>query len=131
MIIIPYKLFWNMGINKQQIKSIEREFVRTMIVTCVAVYVKKEHIDDFINASVENHKGSINEPGNMRFDVLQSKDDPSRFLLYEAYESEEASAAHKKTAHYLKWKETVSGWMAQPREGIPYTVICPEERSQW
>ncbi|MBN1293065.1 MAG: antibiotic biosynthesis monooxygenase [Candidatus Latescibacteria bacterium] len=102
-----------------------------MIVTCVAVYVKNENIDDFIKASIENHKGSVGEPGNMRFDVLQCKDDPSRFLLYEAFESEEASSAHKKTAHYLKWKDTVAGWMAQPREGTPYKVICPEERSQW
>ena len=102
-----------------------------MLVNCVTVHVKEEHINDFIKASVENHEGSVKEPGNMRFDVLQRKDDPSRFLLYEAYESEEASAAHKKTPHYLKWKETVADLMAQPREGISYDVISPGERSQW
>lgn len=104
---------------------------KKMLVNCVTVYVEEEHIGDFIKASVENHKGSVNEPGNMRFDVLQCKNDPSRFLLYEAYESEEASAAHKKTHHYLKWRETVAGWMAQPREGISYDIISPGERSQW
>ena len=102
-----------------------------MIVNCVTVYVKKGHIADFIEASVENHEGSVEEPGNMRFDVLQCKNDTSRFLLYEAYESEEASAVHKKTPHYLKWRETVTDWMAQPREGISYDVITPRERSQW
>ena len=102
-----------------------------MIVNCVTVYVKKGHIADFIEASVENHEGSVKDPGNMRFDVLQCKDDPSRFLLYEAYESEEASASHKKTPHYVKWRETVADWMAQPREGISYNVISPLERSQW
>lgn len=102
-----------------------------MIVTCVTVHVKEGHIDDFIQASVENHNGSIKEPANMRFDVLQCTTDPAGFLLYEAYESEEAAAAHKKTEHYLKWKETVADWMAKPREGIPHRVICPKERSRW
>ena len=55
-----------------------------MIVTTVIVFVKPEHIQDFIEASIVNHLGSLKEPGNMRFDVLQSRDDPSRFMLYEA-----------------------------------------------
>jgi autoinducer 2-degrading protein len=102
-----------------------------MIVTAVTVHVKPEYIDDFIEASVKNHKGSIQEPGNLRFDVLQCTTDPARFLLYEAYESEEAAAAHKKTRHYLEWREKVADWMAQPREGIPHKVICPADRSMW
>jgi len=55
-----------------------------VIVTCVTVYVKNKHIDDFIAATIKNRQGSIGERGNMRFDVLQCRDDPSRFLLYEA-----------------------------------------------
>ncbi|MBN2541509.1 antibiotic biosynthesis monooxygenase [bacterium] len=102
-----------------------------MIVTCVNVYVKEEYIDDFIEATIENHKNSILEPGNMRFDVLQQKDDRKRFTLYEAYESPEAAAEHKMTEHYLKWRRTVADWMAQPREGIPHDVIAPLERNQW
>jgi len=102
-----------------------------MIVTCVTVYVREEHIDEFIEITKENHAGSVREPGNMRFDVLQSRSDPSRFMLYEAYESDEAAAAHKGTPHYLKWRETVAGWMAQPREGVPFNVVCPAERSAW
>ena len=102
-----------------------------MIVNCVKVYVKEDHIDDFIRASMKNHIGSVQEPGNLRFDVLQCKTNPSQFLLYEAYESEETSAAHKQTAHYLEWKNTVADWMAQPREGVPYNIIFPEDRSKW
>jgi len=102
-----------------------------MIVTTVTVYVKPENIDDFIEASRENHEASIEEPGNMRFDVLQSMTDPTRFLLYEAYQSEEEAAAHKKTDHYLKWKKKVDSWMAKPRQGIPHRVICPKDRSTW
>lgn len=96
-----------------------------MVVTCVHVHVKKEFIDDFIRASVENHVASTREPGNLRFDVLQSTEDPAKFLLYEAYKSPEDAANHKKTGHYLKWRETVADWMAEPRKGIPYKSIKP------
>ena len=102
-----------------------------MIVICVYVIVKKEHIEDFIRASISNQNGSVKEPGNLRFDVLQSSEDTSRFLLYEVYESEDAAAAHKKTPHYLEWRDSVADWVAQPREGRPYRVVCPEERSAW
>ncbi len=102
-----------------------------MIVTTVTVYVQPEHVDDFIESSEKNHEGSIREPGNMRFDVLQCTNDPTRFLLYEAYESEETSAAHKSTEHYLKWRDTVADWMAKPRQGVPYKVITPVDRNKW
>ena len=102
-----------------------------MIVTTVLVIVKQENIEDFISASKKNHEASIKEPGNLRFDILQLKEDSTKFLLYEAYESEEASAEHKKTEHYLQWRETVAGWMAEPRNGIPYTIIAPLDKSQW
>ena len=96
-----------------------------MVVTIVEVHVKPENIEPFITATTENHKGSIKERGNMRFDVLQSPQDPSLFLLYEAYDSEKSVAAHKSTPHYLQWKDTVAPWMAVPRKGVPYHVICP------
>lgn len=96
-----------------------------MIVTAVMVHVKPEHRDEFVRATIANHEASVREPGNLRFDVLQSNDDPNAFLLYEAYDSEEKAAAHKKTAHYLTWRDTVADWMAQPRKGIPYRAIRP------
>jgi sugar/nucleoside kinase (ribokinase family) len=57
--------------------------------------------------------------------------EPSVFSLYEAYESDETSAAHKKTAHYLKWRKTVEPWMSQPRKGITHTILAPVEKSAW
>ena len=96
-----------------------------MHVTCVHVHVKSERIEEFRQASTLNHKESIQEPGNQRFDILQSKNDPTLFLLYEAYESEAAAAAHKSTPHYLKWKETVADWMAEPRKGVAYESVAP------
>jgi autoinducer 2-degrading protein len=96
-----------------------------MVVTIVEVHVKPENIEQFIGATIENHKGSIRERGNMRFDVLQSSQDQSLFLLYEAYNSEQSAATHKNTSHYLKWRDSVAPWMDVPRKGVPYRVICP------
>jgi autoinducer 2-degrading protein len=102
-----------------------------MIVTAVTVWVKPDHIEDFIAATIANHERSVKEPGNLRFDVLQSHDDPCRFLLYEGYESTDAAALHKETAHYRVWRDMVAEWMAKPREGISHRVIRPLERSAW
>lgn len=97
-----------------------------MIVTIVHVEVKPEYVEEFIRATTENHHESVKEPGNLRFDVLRNDAVPNRFILYEAYENGIFAAAHKKTAHYLKWRETVADWMASPREGIRHTAIVPD-----
>ncbi|MFZ2287460.1 MAG: antibiotic biosynthesis monooxygenase [Bacteroidales bacterium] len=102
-----------------------------MIVTCVHIKVRPENIQDFIDAITENHKGSIQEPGNIRFDVLQQVNDPGRFMIYEVFESEEAARFHKETAHYLKWRDTVKEFMAEDRYGVSYEVIEPSDRSLW
>lgn len=102
-----------------------------MIVTCVYIHVKVKAINDFIDATTANHNASVNEPGNLRFDLVQEAEDTSRFMLYEAYESEEASAAHKSTAHYLKWRDTVEVMMAEKRKGVRYNIIQPSEKSKW
>lgn len=101
-----------------------------MHVTLIHVRVVPERVADFIAASRANHEGAVLEPGNLRFDLLQAADDPTRFILYEAYETAEAAAAHKLTAHYLRWKEAVAPWMAEPRRGEAFIGLAPEsERS--
>jgi len=97
-----------------------------MHVTIVHVKVKAEHVSEFLEATRENHVGSVQEPENMRFDVLQLGSDPTHFVLYEAYGSAEAAAAHKKTPHYLKWRERVEPWMAEPRCGVNYNGVFPQ-----
>lgn len=96
-----------------------------MHVTMVNVHVVAEHIDDFIAATRQNHEASIKEEGNCRFDILQHGEDPSRFVLYEAYVDEAAAKAHKDTPHYLAWREAVADWMAEPRLGVRYTGLFP------
>lgn len=101
-----------------------------MYVTLVYVQVVREHIEDFRDATLENARESANEPGNIRFDVLQSKENPAFFVLYEAYESAGDAAAHKGTPHYLHWRDTVAPWMATPRQSAAYEGIEPS-RDFW
>jgi autoinducer 2-degrading protein len=97
-----------------------------MIVTLVYVQVKSEYVKGFIEATRENHKNSVTENGNIRFDILQDANDPSKFVLYEAYATEQAAAAHKETPHYLAWRDKVAPWMAKPREGVKHKLLFPE-----
>jgi autoinducer 2-degrading protein len=92
-----------------------------MIATLVFVDVKPENVEDFRKITLYNHENSRKEAGNIRFDVLQDNNDPTKFVLYEMFASEEAAAFHKTTEHYLKWRETVAPYMASPRKAIPTT----------
>ena len=97
-----------------------------MTVTLVYVHVKPEFIDAFIKATRVNHERSVNEPGNLRFDILQDSQNEGRFVLYEAYASEANAAAHKNTPHYLKWRDEVAPWMEKPREGVKHKLLFPK-----
>ena len=96
-----------------------------MYVTVVNVHVTPEHVVDFVDSIRANHEGSVREPGNLRFDVLQSVEDPSRFILYEAYRDEASAKAHKETAHYAAWRDAATDWMAEPRVGVRYDGLFP------
>jgi autoinducer 2-degrading protein len=102
-----------------------------MFLVCVHIQVKAEHIEEFLAVTRENAANTILEPGNLRFDVLQQADDPQWFILTEVYRDEEASKAHKQTAHYARWRDTVANWMAQPRKGVPYNICYPLQPGQW
>jgi (4S)-4-hydroxy-5-phosphonooxypentane-2,3-dione isomerase len=94
-----------------------------MYVVAVTVFVKPDYVQQFIEATLDNARNTRREPTNIRFDVLQAEDDPSRFLLYEVYHAKEDFARHQQTEHYLRWKSTVADWMAQPRQGIKHDKV--------
>ena len=101
-----------------------------MYVVCVTVWVKPGYQDKFIAATHDNHLGTRQEAGNVRFDVLQREDEPTQFLIYEAYRTKEDFVTHQQTAHYLAWREKVADWMAQKRQGIRHVSLFPDE-SGW
>jgi (4S)-4-hydroxy-5-phosphonooxypentane-2,3-dione isomerase len=97
-----------------------------MLVVHVHVHVKPESIDAFLQATMENARHSLQEPGIARFDVAQQADDPARFIFTEVYRTPEAPAAHKETAHYAKWRDTVAPMMAEPRSSVKYNAVFPD-----
>jgi autoinducer 2-degrading protein len=109
----------------------EKRMETTMHVTLVHVWVKPQHIDDFIRACKDNHLASIREEGNMRFDILQSPTHNNQFILYEAYANAASAAAHKDSQHYLDWREEVAEWMEKPRQGQPMNGLFPTGSPNW
>lgn len=98
-----------------------------MLVVHVHIQVKPECIDDFKAATLNNAQASIREPGIARFDVVQQIDDPTRFVLIEAYRDSAAPDLHKATSHYSTWRDTVATMMAAPRSSVKYTSIFPAD----
>ena len=98
-----------------------------MFIVQVFVHVKDDQIDAFKTASLENARNSVQEPGVARFDVIQQQDDPTRFVLVEVYRTPDDPGRHKETAHYQKWRDTVTEMMAEPRSSTKYYNIFPDE----
>ena len=96
-----------------------------MLIVHVHVHVKPEAVAAFKQAILANARESIKEAGIARFDVAQQQDDPTRFVLVEAYRSAEASAAHKETRHYQVWRDAVAPMMAEPRSSMKFTHVFP------
>jgi len=96
-----------------------------MRVTLVHVHIQPEHVESFVAATLRNQEGSVREPGNVRFDVLQSEDDSTRFVLVEMFRDDQAVEAHRATAHYRAWRDQVAPWMTSPREGRHYRLLSP------
>ena len=99
-----------------------------MLVVHVHVHVKTESIEAFKRASIANAKESVREPGIARFDVIQNKEDPGRFILVEVYRTAEDPARHKETAHYATWRDIVADMMAEPRQAVKFENIFPDDQ---
>lgn len=101
-----------------------------MLIVLVYVHVKADYVDAFREASLENARNSVQEPGIARFDVIQQNDDPTRFTLIEVYRDDDAPAKHKQTAHYAAWRDAVEEMMAEPRYSVKCTNCFPDD-SGW
>lgn len=102
-----------------------------MKVSVVTAHVKKAFVADFIEATLKHHANTVKEEGNIRFDFLQSREDPTRFLFYEAYGSESDIEFHRHAESYRNWRDTVESWMAEPRQGTPYNAVAPHEKEMY
>lgn len=98
-----------------------------MIVRVVHVSVKPEYYEQFEDATAENHRASLQEPGVARFDVLRDDGNPGCYILYEMYRDSAAVLAHKETGHYARWRAAVEPMMEKPRRGVDCTLLYPSD----
>ena len=98
-----------------------------MLIVHVHIKVNSESVADFIEATIENARNSVREPGIARFDFVQHAEDPTRFVLVEVYRDEAATEAHRETAHYAKWRDTVAPMMNGPRTSTKFSNLFPED----
>jgi len=98
-----------------------------MLIVIVHALVLADGIEAFKAATLENARASVQEPGIARFDVVQDRDEPTRFALIEVYRDEQAPAAHKLTPHYLAWRDTVAPLMAAPRSSQRFVNLAPAD----
>ena len=97
-----------------------------MFIALVRIHVKPDKVDAFKEMIHANHVGTLLEPGCLRFDVAQSKDDHAQFVLWEWYVDEAANQYHKTTQHYLTFRAAMGDMMAEDRVSELYTGIYPE-----
>ncbi len=100
---------------------------QSLLVVEVSVHVKPDAVEAFRAATLANARASVREPGIARFDLLQDRDDPTRFVLIEVYRTADAPAAHKATPHYAAWRDAVADLMAEPRVSRKFVNVFPED----
>ena len=89
-----------------------------MYVIIAPIQIKAGFKDQFVEVVVEDARSSVaNEPGCLRFDVIQDANDANRIWLYEAYKDEEAFQAHLQAPHLLKFRETTKDWRTEGLQG--------------
>src|SRR5438093_12378003 len=102
-----------------------------MLVVHVHVRVRPGQVEEFLAATLTNARASLAEPGVLRFDVIQDQADPAHVVLVEVYRDADAPAAHKATAHYATWRDTVEEIMAKPRTSTKFSAVFPAEDERW
>jgi quinol monooxygenase YgiN len=68
------------------------------------------------------------EPGVRRYDLYRDSTQRATFHLIEAYADEAALAAHRESAHFLRFQEQAGDWlMAAPRIAVLDPVAVARE----
>jgi quinol monooxygenase YgiN len=99
----------------------------SLYIALVQVHVVAGREEDFRAASLVNARESRHEPGVVRFDVIQDREDPTRFVLMEIFRDAAGAAAHRETPHYQAWRDAVAPMMAEPRTSRKYVNVSPDD----
>ena len=94
----------------------------------VSIQMKPEYRDQILKGALEDARGSQNdEPGCLRFDVIQDDADPNKIYFYEIYTSEEAFQEHLKAPHFPAWSSIPKEWFAAPTQVVRGQTISPAD----
>ena len=99
-----------------------------MFALVVPLKVKPEMREKFLAAAQDDSICSVrDEPGCLRFDVLQDNTDPNKFFFYEVYLDENALKAHQASAHYPRWRAAAAEVLAEPAKASRCTTVFPKD----
>ncbi len=97
-----------------------------MFVLMVTVKVKPEKRQQFLEVIEDDSISSVrDEPGCVRFDVLQDNADPNTYYFYEVYQDEAAVAAHRQTPHLARWLKASEEVLSEPSQVTRMTSVFP------
>jgi len=97
----------------------------------VKVRVKPEERQRFLEAIEVDALGSErDEPGCVRFNVLQDEKDPNVYYFFEVYRDQTALEAHRAAPHYAVWRAAVDT-LDGPAEPTRCTTVFPSAAAYW
>jgi autoinducer 2-degrading protein len=102
-----------------------------MLAMWVKVRIKPDQRKKFLDAIEVDALGSEgDEPGCLRFNVLQDEKDPNVYYFFEVYKDQAALEAHRTMPHYATWRaaaDTLDG----PTEPTRCATVFPSARAYW
>lgn len=90
-------------------------------------FIEADKVEAYKAATLENARHTLQEPGVLRFDVLQDKADPTHFSLFEVYRDDEARARHLETEHFKAWRDVALEAFDRRGHGYEFEALFPEE----
>ncbi|HEX3382666.1 MAG TPA: putative quinol monooxygenase [Paraburkholderia sp.] len=81
-------------------------------IAVVAISVAKPGYDEQLREALEGIVGPTrNEEGALQYDLHRDVQEPRRFVFIERWESQDALAAHAKSAHIQAYKKVAADWI--------------------
>lgn len=102
-----------------------------MMALFARVTVKPGMTERFLHYLEADLRGSLAEPGCLRFDVFRDEGDPDVFLLYEVYADAAAYERHKQAPYFKAMFEEAGDTLAAPPEGYRGAPVLPRDAAYW
>lgn len=102
-----------------------------MLAIWVKVRIKPELRKRFLEAiEVDVLSSERDEPGCLRFNVLQDEQDENVYYFFEVYKDQAALEAHRAMPHYAVWR-SAADTLEGPIEATRCKTVFPAARAYW